>query len=58
MQSISYLNVREVHEVLGDVHHQLVHESRGYVETILGVVQAIPEANQQTIECEKIHTKK
>lgn len=34
------LNVRQSHEVLGEVNNELVHESRGDVEPIQLVVQA------------------
>lgn len=37
-----YLDVRQVHEVLGDVDDQLLHEGGGDVETVLGVVEGEP----------------
>ena len=38
------LDVRQAHEVLGDMNNKLVHESRSNVETIHVVVQVVPEA--------------
>jgi hypothetical protein len=39
-----YLDIRQAHEVLGDVNNKLVHESRSNVETIHVVVQVVPKA--------------
>lgn len=35
------LDVRQGHEVLGDVNNKLVHESRGNVESFHGVVKVV-----------------
>lgn len=36
------LDVREGHEVLGDMNYKLVHEGRRNVESIHGVVKVVP----------------
>ena len=41
MKFVTYLNVREGHEVLADVNNKLVHEGRCNVQTIYGVVQVV-----------------
>lgn len=41
--SVTNLDVRQGHEVFGDVNHKLVHESWSYVETVLFVIQVISE---------------
>jgi hypothetical protein len=38
-----YLDVRQGHEVLGDVNNKLVHEGRCNVKTIHVVVQVVPK---------------
>jgi len=37
------LDVRQGHEVLGDVNNKLVHKSRSNVKTVHVVIQVIPE---------------
>ena len=39
-----YLDVRQGHEVLGDVNNKLVHECRSNIETIHVVVQVVPKS--------------
>jgi len=43
MTASHYLNVRQVHEVLGDVNNKLVHKALGYVISVHFVVQTVPE---------------
>ena len=43
MTASRYLNVWQVHEVLGDVNNKLVHEFPGYIKSFHRVVHVVPE---------------
>jgi hypothetical protein len=48
--SVTNLDVRQGHEVFGDMDHKLVHESWSYVETIHNVIHVVSETKITTLQ--------
>jgi uncharacterized Zn finger protein len=48
-KDFSYLNVRQAHEIFGDMNHKLVHESWSYVKPIHVVIQVVSETHNSAV---------